>query len=216
MYFLYSRVYNRDINNKESVVEVNPNTSRRFLTPLIIIIALIGIVAAMLYVLNLSVTPGAAPQTTPSNSQPNETNTSTDQPAVTTRQVNIAYTADGDDGKIGEKVGCGDSLVLVNKTVQATSDVEGALRALLADKSEKYGTTGLRNALWQSSLTLDGVTVTGKIANVKLGGNLQLAGVCDIPRVKAQLESTVKASSDATTVNVTVNDKTLDEALSLK
>jgi hypothetical protein len=220
IYFLCAKVYNRVINNKESVVEVNPSTSRRFLTPLIIIIALIGIVAAMLYVLNLSVTPGTAPQTTPLNSQPDETNTSTNQPAnqpaVTTRRVYIAYIADGDDGKIGEKVGCGDSVVIVSKTAQATSDVEGALRALLADKSEKYGTTGLRNALWQSSLTLDGVTVIEKTANVKLGGNLQLAGVCDIPRVKAQLESTVKASSDATAVNITVNDKTLDEALSLK
>lgn len=220
VYFLRSRVYNRVINNKEDVVKVKPNTSRRFLTSSIIIIALIAIIAAMIYVLNLSVTPSTTPKAIPSNSQSDEMNTSTNppvnQPTMATRQVNIAYTADGDDGKIGEKIGCGDSVVLVSKTTQATSGAEGALRLLLADKSEKYGTTGLRNALWQSSLTLDGVTVVEKTANVKLSGKLQLSGVCDIPRVKAQLESTVKASGDVTTVNITVNGKTLDEALSLK
>lgn len=198
-------------------MKVKSITSQRFFTFLLIVIAVIGIIVAMLYVLNSSVPSSVAPQTTPLSGQSDNTNTPPiNQPTETARRINIAYTADGDDGKIGEKVGCGDSVVLVSKTAQTTGGLEEALRILLADKSEKYGTTGLRNALWQSSLTLNEVVVERKTANVKLSGNFQLSGVCDIPRAKAQLESTIKASSDVTVVNVTVNGKALDEALSLK
>jgi hypothetical protein len=192
------------------------SSPRKFLITVLIIVALIAVVAVAVWALKISL----APSNTPAANKVGETSKPTNQPdktpTVTTRQVKVVYIADGDDGKIGEKIGCGDSAVIVNRSAQAVSDIEGALQVLLADKSEKYGTTALRNALWQSTLTLDSATVVDKTVNVKLSGDLQLSGVCDIPRVKAQLENTVKESSSATTVNVTINGKTLDEALSLK
>ena len=197
-------------------MDMKPSSPRKFLIILLIVVALISVIAVAGWLLNSSFTPVA----TPTINKTDETNQSTDRPdktpTVTTRNVKVVYIADGDDGNIGEKVGCGDSAVAVGRLAQAASDAEAALRLLLADKSEKYGTTALRNALWQSTLTLDSVAVVDKTADVKLSGDLQLAGVCDIPRVKAQLENTVKESSGVTTVNITINGKTLDEVLSLK
>lgn len=197
-------------------MDMKPSSPRRFLIIVLVVVAVAVVAAVAIWMRNAPRTPGAVAPITSSNEAKDTTGQPTNQSIVASRQAKIVYIADGDDGRTGEKVGCGDSAVVITKTVQATSDVEGALQSLLADKSEMYGTTGLRNALWQSTLTLDSVVVVEKTATVKLSGNLQLAGVCDIPRVKAQLESTVRESSGATTVNVTINGKTLDDALSLK
>ncbi len=187
---------------------------RRLIVTLVVIIAILGgVVAGALWGLQHQTTLNSPPQ---SSSPPDKSKNTPDQPAVTSHQVKIAYIAVGDNGQSGEMIGCGDSVVLVDKTVQAASAVEGALKALLANKTEHYGASGLYNVLWQSRFMVDSVTVANHIANVALSGQMQLSGECDNPRVKAQIESTVKASSDATTVNVTINDKTLDEALSLK
>jgi hypothetical protein len=51
---------------------------------------------------------------------------------------------------------------------------------------------------------------------VKLTGNIKLSGECDIPRVREQLIGTIKSASGANKIVVLVNDKSLDEALSLK
>jgi hypothetical protein len=189
------------------------NSPRKFLIVLVVAVGLIAAITVIGWILNTAF----APSRTPAANQVNEASQSSDKaPVVASRRVRLVYIADGDDGRIGEKVGCGDSAVVVSRSAQATSDLEGALQLLLADKSEKYGTTALRNALWQSTLTLDSATVIDKAAVVKLSGDLQLSGVCDIPRIKAQLENTVKESSAATVVNITINGKTLDDALSLK
>ena len=51
---------------------------------------------------------------------------------------------------------------------------------------------------------------------MRLNGTLQLGGVCDNPRVKAQLEQTALQFPTVKSVKYYINDKTLDEALSLK
>jgi hypothetical protein len=193
-----------------------PRSPNRILIITLSILIVIGLVAVGLWLMNRSSGPVTAPQPAPSAIKTDKTEAPSDQAIVTDRQAKIVYIADGDNGNIGTKIGCDDSAVVVSRNVKSTSAAEGALQALLADKSEKYGTTGLRNALWQSNLRLDSITVDDKTADVKLSGDLQLAGVCDNPRVKAQLEDTVKESSGVTTVNVTINGKTLDEVLSLK
>lgn len=178
-------------------------------------IILVGLIAIGVWVMSMS-SPDLPSQVAPGASQDQNTDTTTDQNSIAKRQVKIVYIADGDNGKIGEKIGCDDSAVVISKAVDAVSAGQGALQALLADKSEKYGTTGLRNALWQSDLSLDLITINDQTADVKLSGDLQLAGVCDNPRVKAQLEGTVKESTGVNMVNVMINDKTLDEVLSLR
>lgn len=197
-------------------MDIRSRSPHRFAITVAIVFALALIVAGFIWALN---TPRQSDTNTPSappTTKTNEQNNPPAPPAIAPQQVKIAYVALGDSGQSGEAIGCGDSVVLISKIAQATSPVEGALQTLLADKSEQYGTSGLRNALWQSALTLDSVTVVDKTATVKLSGGLRLAGVCDIPRVKAQLETTTKESSGATAVTITVNGETLDEALSLK
>jgi hypothetical protein len=75
---------------------------------------------------------------------------------------------------------------------------------------------GVYNSLSASTLqflsgTFDGTTVT-----VYLSGFLQLGGVCDIPRVEAQLTQTAVSSVGAIRAEIYVNGVGLTEALSLK
>lgn len=174
-------------------------------------IAVAVIVGGVLWVFNLS-----SSNTTQNPALSPETAEPSDDSKITNYNIKVAYIAVNDNGASGEPIGCGDSVVLVDKTVRATSSTQGALQALLAEKREHYGESGLYNAVWQSTLTIDSITTVNAVATVRLSGNLKLSGECDSPRVKAQLESTIKASSGATTVNVFINGKTLDEALSLK
>lgn len=197
-------------------MDTTPHSPRRTLVITIIILLCIVLAAGLIWMLNKAPPTETTPQPMPSNSTTDSPPSPSSQTAMTDRRVNIVYIADGDNGQIGEKIGCDDSAVVISKVVKANSATDGALRALLADKSEKYGTTGLRNALWQSTLRVDSVIITGDAADVKLSGNIRLAGVCDNPRVKAQLEGTVKASGDASVVDITINGQTLDDVLSLK
>jgi hypothetical protein len=149
------------------------------------------------------------PTANPDTSQP------VNEPSIKGYDVQVAYIAIGDEGKAGDLIGCGDSVRYINRTVQATSSIEGALQSLLSDKTER-SQSGLYNALWQSNLTLDAVTVVDRSADVTLSGQMQLSGECDNPRVKAQLESTVRQVSGGEVVNIMLNGRTLDDALSLK
>ena len=180
----------------------------------IILIVVVLLLAAIVGTLLLMRSPAVNHTTTPPATTPN-TSESTSQPTIKGYDIQVAYIAIGDEGKSGALVGCGDSVRYVNKTVQATGAVEGALQALLSDKTERTQ-SDLYNALWQSNLTLDAVTVVDTTADVVLSGQMQLSGECDNPRVKAQLESTVKQVSGVDAVHVMLNGKTLDEALSLK
>jgi hypothetical protein len=60
------------------------------------------------------------------------------------------------------------------------------------------------------------VTLSAGKATIKLSGTLMLGGVCDNPRVKAQLEQTALQFSTVKDVAIFINNVTLDQALSLK
>lgn len=135
-------------------------------------------------------------------------------------QVKIFMIALEDQGKAGLAVGCGDSAVAVDTPIDPTSKtadaLSKALQALLAAGEKYAGGAGLYNALKQSTLVVDAVTVENGKATVKLSGTLLLGGECDNPRVQAQLEQTAKQFPDIQQVEIFVNGKTLAEALSLK
>jgi hypothetical protein len=134
----------------------------------------------------------------------------------TSASVTLFYIAVGDGGTSGPPVGCGDSAVAVTSpAVSFTDPVEAALRTLLAGHSEELGQSGLRNALWQSTLSVASVERTGTTITAALEGSLMVAGECDIPRVEQQLQLTAQQAAGAP-VAITVNGRTLSEALSLK
>jgi hypothetical protein len=85
---------------------------------------------------------------------------------------------------------------------------------LLAQKSQFYGQSGLYNALYQSKLEVDSVNLKDGKATVALKGTLTLGGVCDNPRVEAQLTETGKQFDNVKDVEVLINGKALSTYLS--
>lgn len=131
------------------------------------------------------------------------------------RTVTVYYVVLDDGGSSGVRFGCNDSLVGLRRS--ATSAVEplpAAMGALL-DGAEAPA-AGVYNSLSASKLqflsgTFDGTTVTAY-----LSGSLRPGGVCDIPRVEAQLTQTAVSSVGAIRAEIYVNGVGLTEALSLK
>lgn len=160
-----------------------------------------------------------APSTTTSgeSSSPGPTS-SPPEPTVlpTNASVITYYIAVGDGGTAGPLVGCGDSAVAVtSQSVSFTDPVEAALRTLLASHTEELGQSGLRNALWQSTLAVTSIDRNGSAITAHLDGTLAVAGECDNPRIEQQLLLTAQEAA-AGPVSITINGKTLSEALSLK
>ena len=133
------------------------------------------------------------------------------------QMVNIYLIALEDNGVSGKLVGCGDSVIPVQVEIPPTHGVlRAALEALISTKDQYYGESGLYNALYQSDLQLAGVTIEGVKAIIHLTGSLMLGGVCDNPRVEAQIVETALQFSTVKDVSVFVNDKLLEEVISLK
>lgn len=134
--------------------------------------------------------------------------------------LQLAFIALEDNGASGPMVGCGDSVILVNDWVETPlptqkDHVVRALTDLFAVESSAYGESGLYNALDQSSLSVDSVTFTTDTVEVQLSGTWSSAGVCDDPRMSAQIEETIRGNIDleSSELKVTVNGKTLDQLM---
>jgi hypothetical protein len=85
---------------------------------------------------------------------------------------------------------------------------------LLSAKQQFYGESGFYNALYQSDLQIENVMIDQGTAIIHLTGTLMLGGVCDSPRVEAQIEQTALQFSTVSDVTVFLNDTPLEEALS--
>jgi hypothetical protein len=132
-------------------------------------------------------------------------------------QIKIFLIALDDQGKSGIKVGCGDSLITVDKTIDPTTmPLTAAINELLAIKSQYYGESGLYNALYQSNLKLEKASVEEGQATVYLSGNLKLGGVCDNPRFEAQLAQTILQFPTVEEVQIYINNVPLQDLLSEK
>ena len=131
--------------------------------------------------------------------------------------VKIFLIALEDNGQSGILVGCGDSAVPVTVVIPRTQGVlKAALEKLLSIKEQYYGESGLYNALYQSDLQLKSVTIDQGKAIIHLTGTVMLGGVCDAPRVEAQIKQTALQFSTVSDVEVFINDILLEDALSQK
>jgi hypothetical protein len=114
-------------------------------------------------------------------------------------------------------IGCGNiTKPMTQKSTFKGDPVQDALEVLLGLKNAGYENGELYNALYQSKLKVQSVETKNDTVTVQLTGNIKMSGECDVPRVREQLMGTIKAASDAKKIVVLVNDKSLDEALSLK
>lgn len=113
-----------------------------------------------------------------------------------------------DNGKSGTKVGCGDSVVSVNRQ-NKTETIKAALTDLFSVKDRNYGQSGLYNSLYQSELKVKSVVLKNGIATIYLTGTITQGGVCDSPRIIAQLEGTAKQFSMVKETHFFLNSKPL-------
>ena len=131
--------------------------------------------------------------------------------------VKIFLIALEDNGQSGILVGCGDSAVPVTVIIPRTQGVlKAALEKLLSIKEQYYGESGLYNALYQSDLELQSVTIDQGKAVIHLTGTVMLGGVCDAPRVEAQIIQTALQFSTVSDVEVFIDDIPLEDVLSQK
>ncbi len=132
-------------------------------------------------------------------------------------RASIYLIAVGDAGQSGELIGCDDSAVPVEVEIEPTiAPLTAALERLFAFDPEAEGYPELYNVFQQSDLTVDGINIVAGEATIALSGELVLGGVCDNPRVEAQLERTALQYSTVDQVSITLNGEPLEDVLSLQ
>ena len=131
------------------------------------------------------------------------------------QEVKLFLIAIDDVGRSGKKIGCGDSVLAVTRQIQRTrAPLRAALEELLR-MPERYGSDPeLYNALHRSELRLESVSVRRGLARINFAGQLVTRGVCDSPRVQAQIEETALQFPIVKNVQVFINGTALSEYLS--
>lgn len=124
-----------------------------------------------------------------------------------------------DGGKVGEEIGCGDSIVPVVLTIPKTqTPLRASIEYLLSLSAELPDDvpngTHLFNPLYRSHLTIESIAINNGKASIRLLGDLQINGVCDGPRFVAQFEKTAKQFSTVKEVEVFINSVPLEDLIS--
>ena len=130
------------------------------------------------------------------------------------REVKVYLVALDDDGRSGQKIGCGDSLVPVSRRIGARRPtLRIAIQELLLTPHE-YDAR-LRNFWRGRNLRVRSVSVNRNgVATINISGvGPMVAGVCDQPRIESQIEETAKQFPNVRRVRVFVNGRTLASAI---
>ena len=121
-------------------------------------------------------------------------------------RTNIYFIAVGDNGQSGKKIGCDDSVVPVEIDIEpSAAPLTAGLTRMLELDSQYYGQSGLYNVFYQSDLEIDSIEIVNGEAIIRLSGNLLLGGVCDDPRVEAQIAETALQFSTVSEVTIYIN-----------
>ncbi len=125
-------------------------------------------------------------------------------------RTNIYLVALEDAGQSGLEIGCGDSVIPVEVQFEPTvAPLTAALGELFALNERFYGQSGLYNALYRSDLAVERIDIVNGVASLYLTGQLQVGGVCDEPRVRAQLEETALQYYTVSEVRIYINGEPL-------
>jgi LysM repeat protein len=128
--------------------------------------------------------------------------------------ANIYLVAIGDNGASGPVIGCQDSLIPVTTQFAPTvAPMTAAYQNLLSLKTAYFGESGLYNALYQSNLTLQAINIQNRQALVYLSGNVVSSGVCDAPRIHAQLRQVALQYSTVDSVAVFINNVPMENVV---
>src|SRR6185503_13007325 len=134
--------------------------------------------------------------------------------AEKSQTVKIFLVAVGDDGKRGKKIGCGDSLVPVTRSIKKTATpLAAAIRELLITPQHTQGNPPLENFWKGRNLQVRSVAIVNRTAIIRLTGEVFVAGVCDEPRIEGQIEETARQFPTVNKVSVFIGNRTLSEAI---
>jgi hypothetical protein len=137
--------------------------------------------------------------------------------SLPTSKVKIFFIALNDNGTSGKQIGCGDSVIGVEKEIpKTTTPLQKVLENLFSIKSQTIEPQGFYNSLYQSNLQVESLSINNGQAVVKLKGSYQLGGVCDNPRFKAQIEETILQFPTIKKADIFINNISLDKIVSEK
>jgi LysM repeat protein len=129
--------------------------------------------------------------------------------------VLIYVVAVGDAGERGREFGCADSIIPWEVEIEPTvAPLTAALEYLLSLDDPTFEGTSLYNALAASDLEVESINIVDGTAIIELTGTVVSGGVCDDPRIEAQLSNTARQFATVDDVEITVNGTPLDEILS--
>ena len=136
--------------------------------------------------------------------------------AQNSQSINIYLVAVGDNGKTGKKIGCGDSLIAVPRTINKTAaPLAAAIRELLQTPKHPNvdGTSNLENFWKGRNLKVRSVSLVNGTATIRLSGEVSVAGVCDEPRIESQIDATARQFPTVKRVKVFIGNQTLAAAI---
>ena len=132
------------------------------------------------------------------------------------QSIMIYMVAVGDNGKTGKKIGCGDSLIAVTRTIDKTATpLTAAIRELLQTPQHPSvdGSPNLENFWKGRNLKVRSVFIVNHTATIRLSGELSVAGVCDEPRIESQIDATARQFPTVKRVKVFIGNQTLAAAI---
>jgi hypothetical protein len=128
--------------------------------------------------------------------------------------IRVYLVAPGDEGSTGKKIGCGDSLIPVARTIPKTAaPLTAALRELLTTPQHPTENPKLENFWKGRNLKVQSVSIRNSTATIRISGEVFVAGACDIPRIESQIEETAKQFSSVKRVKVFIGKRTLADAI---
>jgi hypothetical protein len=126
----------------------------------------------------------------------------------------VYFVALDDGGSTGVRFGCNDSLVAVfHSTAAAEEPLRAAFGVLLGGGDSP---DGLYNSLHNSALDYVSAYFDGTTVVVNLTGTIRPGGVCDLPRLEAQLTHTAVSAVGAARAEIYVDGQRLTDIVSLR
>jgi hypothetical protein len=126
----------------------------------------------------------------------------------------VYFVALDDGGSTGVRFGCNDSLVAVfHSPAAAAEPLRTSLTILLGGSAAP---DGLYNSLASSDLEYVSAYFDGTTVVVNLTGTVRPGGICDIPRLEAQLTHTAVSAVGAARAEIYVDGRRLPDVLSLR
>lgn len=136
-------------------------------------------------------------------------------PALTSKVKVFLVRLDNGTGSDDEdSIGCGDKLVPVSRQIEPTeAPLRAAINELLSPVKESERETKLENFWKGSDLRIKSLDLKDGVATIHITGRLLVAGICDEPRITAQIYATAKQFPTVKKADVYVNGTPLEEAI---